>query len=124
MQGDEFTVGSIPLNSLSSVIPPDEAASVSKNEWTFTVHSRRKSYSLSAKTQADCYRWVNAVQDVIDNSPLIETPTEKLIEELKMASPAEVEAIYAAHKVVQSFVLSLKVWVLILVLFLYTNLNA
>jgi myosin X len=36
---------------------------------------------------------------VIDNSAEIETPTEKLIDELKMASPQEVEAIYSAQKV-------------------------
>ena len=120
VQGDDFTIGSIPLNSLCGVIPPDEAACAQKGEWSFVIHSRRKSYVLSSKTQADCNRWVNAIQvhpalcgscfawthlvlasaqDVIDNSPAIETPTDKLIDELKIVGPDEVQAIYAQHKV-------------------------
>lgn len=100
-KSDDFTVGSIPLNSLCSVIPPDDAAA-SRNEWTFTLHSRRKSFELTCKTQADCNRWINAIQDVIDNSPVIETPFEKLIDDLKLAGPQEVEALYATHKVLTS----------------------
>jgi myosin X len=81
------------------VIPPDETDAATKEEWTFTVHSRRKSYQLSTKTQADANRWINAIQDIIDSSPLIETPTDKLIDELKLVGPDEVAAIYAQHKV-------------------------
>lgn len=96
---DDFTVGSIPLNSLCSVIPPDEALATERNEWTFIVHSRHKSFHLTAQTQPDCMRWVNAIQDVIENAPTIETPTEKLIEELKSIAPSAVEALYEGHKV-------------------------
>ena len=98
-KGDDAIVGSIPINSLCSVIPPDEATSAQKGEWSFIVHSRRKSYTLSTKTQADANRWINAIQDVIDSSPPIETPTEKLIDELKIVGPEEVASIYAQHKV-------------------------
>eukprot|EP00039_Didymoeca_costata_P001385 m.52055 g.52055 ORF g.52055 m.52055 type:complete len:1903 (+) comp10770_c0_seq2:130-5838(+) len=90
-------VGSIPLNALCSVVAPDD--SKPGNDWTFVVHSRRKSFELTSKTQTDCNKWINAIQEVIDNAPDIETPTEKLIEELKMASPPEVEAIYLSQKV-------------------------
>ena len=84
---------------MCSVIPPDDAEAATKGEWTFIVHSRRKSYQLTTKTQADANRWINAIQDVIDSSPIIETPTEKLIDELKLVGPEEVAAIYAQHKV-------------------------
>ena len=78
MQGDDFTIGSIPINSLCSVIPPDESEAAAKNEWTFIVHSRRKSYQLTTKAQSDANRWINAIQDVIDASPIIETlPTSE-----------------------------------------------
>jgi len=96
---DDYVVGTIPLNWLCSVIPPDETTATSKNDWTFTVHAKHKSFHLTCKTQADANRWINAIQDVIDNSPVIETPMEKLIDELKMASANEVEQIYATHKV-------------------------
>ncbi|EDQ90136.1 uncharacterized protein MONBRDRAFT_36712 [Monosiga brevicollis MX1] len=96
---DDYTVGTIPLNSLCSVIPPDESLALQRNDWTFIVHSKHKSFFLTCKTQADCNRWINAIQDVIDNSAQIETPMEKLIDELKMASPLEVEQIYSSHRV-------------------------
>jgi hypothetical protein len=107
IQGDDFTIGSIPINSLCSVIPPDESESAAKGDWTFIVHSRRKSYQLTTKTQADANRWINAIQDVIDASPIIETPTEKLIDELKLVGPDEVSAIYAQHKVYSTISTSL-----------------
>lgn len=96
---DDFSVGSIPLNSLCSVIPPDEDASRRSNDWTFTIHARRKSFQLTCKRQEDCTRWLNAIQDVIDNSPVMITPTEKLIDDLKMCTQEDVDAMYAAHKI-------------------------
>lgn len=92
-------MGTIPLNSLCSVIPPDETSATQKNEWTFVLHSKLKSFSLTCKNQADCNRWIGAIQDVIDNSPIVETPMERLIGELKMASPEEVGQIYGTHKI-------------------------
>jgi hypothetical protein len=41
---------------------------------------------------------VTALNDVIDNCPIIETPLERLIDELKVATPAEVDAMYATQK--------------------------
>ena len=96
---DDYSVGSIILNSLCSVIPPDETSATTRNDWTFIIHTKRKSYHLTCKTQADCNRWINAVQDVIDNSPVVETDTETLIDQLKMASPQEVETIYSSKDV-------------------------
>ena len=95
---DDLPVATIPLNSLCSVLPPDETDAARSGEWTFVVHSRHKTFYLTCKTQADANRWVNAIQDVIDNSPLMEMPMEKLIDELRMASPEEAEQIYATHK--------------------------
>ena len=92
--------GTIPLNQLCSVVQPDEKPpNEAQNSWSFVVHSRRKSFELSCKTQAECNRWVNAIQDVIDNAPDIETPTEKLMDQLKMAVPAEWDAIYRTNKI-------------------------
>jgi myosin X len=94
----EVPVGTIPLNALSSVIPPDEEK-LQKNDYTFICHSKIKSFHLTCKTQADCNRWINAIQDVIDNCPVIQTPMERLIEELRMASASETDQIYQTHKV-------------------------
>jgi myosin X len=80
-------------------VPPDEAVCAQRGEWSFVVHARRKSYILSTKNPSETNRWVNAIQDVIDNSPVIETPTEKLIDELKIVGPDEVASIYQTHKV-------------------------
>ena len=96
-KGDPSSLkGTIPLNALCSVIPPEDEKAT---DWSFAVHSRRKSFVLSCKTQSDMNTWINAIQDVVDNSQDIETPTERLIDELKMASPPEVEAIYGNQKV-------------------------
>lgn len=97
-KADDYALGSIPLNSLSSVLAPDEEQ-MAHNDWTFTIHSKHKTFYLECKTQADCERWVSAIQDVIDNSPVAETPTEFLMDELKLANGPEVEQIYASHKV-------------------------
>jgi len=92
--------GTIPLNQLCSVVQPEEKLpNEQQRDWTFVVHSRRKSFELSCKTQAECNRWVNAIQDVIDNAPDIETPTEGLMDQLKMAVPAEWDAIYRTNQI-------------------------
>jgi len=95
---DSF-IGSVPLSSLCSVDPPDEVKAEKANDWTFSVHARKKSYQLTCKNQGECNRWINCLQDVIDNCKIIETDTEKMIDELKMASLQEVEAIYLSQKV-------------------------
>eukprot|EP00049_Salpingoeca_infusionum_P017514 m.353252 g.353252 ORF g.353252 m.353252 type:complete len:1850 (+) comp16718_c0_seq1:158-5707(+) len=95
---DDLPIGTIPLNSLTSVIPPDEDK-LQKNDYTFIVHSRIKSFHLTCKTQTDCNRWINAIQDVIDSCPVIQTPMERLIDELRMASASETDQIYQSHKV-------------------------
>lgn len=91
-------VASIPLNSLCAVIPPDEEEAAKTNVFRFVLHARRKSFVLFAKSMQEMNKWISALNDVIDNCPIIETPLERMIDELKVATAAEVEAMYQTQK--------------------------
>eukprot|EP00056_Hartaetosiga_gracilis_P013065 m.213142 g.213142 ORF g.213142 m.213142 type:complete len:1878 (+) comp13789_c0_seq6:2376-8009(+) len=95
---DELPISTIPLNSLCSVIPPDEAEAAKTGEWTFVVHSHLKSFHLTARTAGDSTRWIGAIQDVIDETHVPPRPMEQLVKELKLASPEEASQIYTSHK--------------------------
>ncbi|KJE90748.1 myosin-X [Capsaspora owczarzaki ATCC 30864] len=95
----DVAIGTIPLNSLCSVVPPDELVGQNTGSWSFFVHARRRSYYLVAATQADATRWVSAIQEIIDSKAPIETQTEKLIAELKTAKVADVDRIYSSYPI-------------------------
>jgi hypothetical protein len=46
-------VASVPLNSLCSVVPPDEEEAEKAQVWRFVLHARRKSFVLFAKSAAE-----------------------------------------------------------------------
>ena len=48
------------------------------------MNSRRRFYKLTAKSHSDAQRWVQSILDVIDSRPPIITPTEKLIDDIKV----------------------------------------
>jgi myosin X len=91
--------GQISLNSLCTVISPDEAAARESGHWTFTLNTRRRFYRLTAKSNSDSVRWVQAIQEVIDNKPPIVTPTEKLVDDLREAGANQIEAIYRVNPI-------------------------
>lgn len=50
------------------------------------VHGRKHSYRLYTKLLNEAMRWASAIQSVIDKKAPIETPTQQLIREIKVAS--------------------------------------
>ncbi|XP_035382790.1 unconventional myosin-X [Electrophorus electricus] len=79
-------LGTLVLNSLCSVVQPDEKAFKETGYWNIIVHGRKHSYRLYAKQLNDAMRWVSTIQGVIDNKPPIETPTQQLIRDIKESS--------------------------------------
>ena len=53
-----------------------------KGQWEFIVHGRKRSYNLVTGSFEEACRWHAAIQEVIDNKPPVETPYEKLIEQI------------------------------------------
>uniref|UniRef100_A0A8C1NDL4 Myosin X n=1 Tax=Cyprinus carpio TaxID=7962 RepID=A0A8C1NDL4_CYPCA len=76
-------LGSLVLNSLCSVIVPDERVFRETGYWNVSVFGRKHSYRLYSKLQTEASRWASAVQTVIDSKPLIDSPTQQLIQDIK-----------------------------------------
>jgi len=98
--------GSIVLNSLCSVVLPEERE---PGDWTFIVNGRKRSYVLHAKLQEEAIRWANAIQEVIDTKPPVETAFEKLVTELKSTmKESEIDQVYRTNPVLKYSKLPLK----------------
>ncbi|XP_070564817.1 unconventional myosin-X-like [Ptychodera flava] len=99
-------LGTIVLNSLCSVIPPDEKAFRDIGAWRFMVHGRKHSYNLHTLSYDEAWRWVCAVQDVIDSKPQIETPTQQLFNDIKEAAAsgdtALIDQIYTRNPILRN----------------------
>ncbi|KAF5891520.1 unconventional myosin-X-like, partial [Clarias magur] len=76
-------LGTLVLNSLCSVVQPDERVFKETGYWNVVVHGRKHSYRLYTKLLNEAMRWTSAIQSVIDNKAPIETPTQQLIREIK-----------------------------------------
>ncbi|TRY95980.1 hypothetical protein DNTS_012834 [Danionella cerebrum] len=76
-------LGSLVLNSLCSVIIPDERVFRETGYWNVSVFGRKHSYKLYSKLQTEASRWASAVQTAIDSKPLIDTHTLQLIQDIK-----------------------------------------
>uniref|UniRef100_A0A9J7ZN00 Myosin X n=1 Tax=Cyprinus carpio carpio TaxID=630221 RepID=A0A9J7ZN00_CYPCA len=76
-------LGSLVLNSLCSVIVPDERVFRETGYWNVSVFGRKHSYRLYSKLQTEASRWASAVQTVIDSKALMDTPTQQLIQDIK-----------------------------------------
>lgn len=50
--------------------------------YTFKLHARKTTYSLSARSLDDANDWVLALQDAIDSTPTVQTITERLVLEI------------------------------------------
>jgi hypothetical protein len=50
--------------------------------YTFKLHARKTSITLSARTAEEVSEWISALQDIIDASPTIQTITERVILEI------------------------------------------
>ncbi|XP_066511803.1 unconventional myosin-X-like [Hoplias malabaricus] len=96
-------LGSLLLNSLCSVLPPDERVYKETGYWSLTVFGRKHSYNLYSKLQSEVSRWTNAVQNVIDTKPPIDTHTQQLIQDLKenCLNPEVVDQIYKRNPILR-----------------------
>uniref|UniRef100_A0AAR2M4D9 Myosin X, like 1 n=1 Tax=Pygocentrus nattereri TaxID=42514 RepID=A0AAR2M4D9_PYGNA len=85
-------LGTLVLNSLCSVVQPDERVFKETGYWNIIVHGRKHSYRLYTKLLNEAMRWASAIQNAIDNKVPIETPTQQLIRDIKENS-MNVEAV-------------------------------
>uniref|UniRef100_A0A8C2GUX8 Myosin X, like 1 n=1 Tax=Cyprinus carpio TaxID=7962 RepID=A0A8C2GUX8_CYPCA len=76
-------MGTLVLNSLCSVVQPEEKKFKETGYWNIIIHGRKHSYHLYTKMLNEAMRWVSAIQGVIDNKAPIETPTQQLIRDIK-----------------------------------------
>ncbi|XP_064183579.1 unconventional myosin-X [Anguilla rostrata] len=79
-------LGTLVLNSLCSVMQPDEKVFKETGYWNIIIHGRKHSYRLYTKMLNEAMRWGSAIQGVIDNKVAIETPTQQLIRDIKETS--------------------------------------
>lgn len=112
-------LGTLVLNSLCSVVQPDEKVFKETGEknkqhrlhiilllcpqvcsfsfsvwfniflfptgyWSVIVYGRKHSYRLYCKLLNEATRWANAIQNVIDTKAPIDTPTQQLIQDIKV----------------------------------------
>ncbi|KAM9803310.1 unconventional myosin-X [Syngnathus typhle] len=85
-------LGTLVLNSLCSVVQPDEKVFKDTGYWNVIIHGRKHSYRLYTKMLNEAMRWTNAIQGAIDSKVPIETPTQQLIRDIKESS-LNVEAV-------------------------------
>uniref|UniRef100_A0AAY5KLH7 Myosin X, like 1 n=1 Tax=Esox lucius TaxID=8010 RepID=A0AAY5KLH7_ESOLU len=85
-------LGTLVLNSLCSVVQPDEKVFKDTGYWNIMVHGRKHSYRLYTKLLNEAMRWASAIQGAIEIKVPIETPTQQLIRDLKESS-LNVEAV-------------------------------
>ncbi|KAG7330718.1 hypothetical protein KOW79_004687 [Hemibagrus wyckioides] len=85
-------LGTLVLNSLCSVVQPDDRVFKETGYWNVVVHGRKHSYRLYTKLLNEAMRWASAIQSAIDKKAPIETPTQQLIREIKENS-LNVEAV-------------------------------
>ncbi|XP_072179526.1 unconventional myosin-X-like [Diadema setosum] len=74
--------------------------------WKITLHSRRSSLNLYTTSNEEAWRWTNAIQDVIDSKPPLETPFQTLIKEIREVSMAgddrALERLYQLNPILRS----------------------
>ncbi|XP_021402400.1 unconventional myosin-X [Lonchura striata] len=80
---NSLKLGTLVLNSLCSVVPPDEKIFKETGYWNVTVYGRKHCYRLHTKLLNEATRWSSAIQNVIDTKAPIDTPTQQLIQDIK-----------------------------------------
>uniref|UniRef100_A0A8C5GVU2 Myosin X n=1 Tax=Gouania willdenowi TaxID=441366 RepID=A0A8C5GVU2_GOUWI len=76
-------LGTLVLNSLCSVVQPDEKVFKETGYWNVIVYGRKHSYRLYCKLLTEATRWSNSIQNVIDTKAPIDTPTQQLIQDIR-----------------------------------------
>ncbi|XP_041100399.1 unconventional myosin-X-like [Polyodon spathula] len=96
-------LGTQVLNSLCSVVPPDEKTFKETGYWNITVYGRKHCYRLYTKLLNEATRWSSAIQNVIDTKVPIDTPTQQLIQDIKenCLNTEVVEQIYKRNPILR-----------------------
>uniref|UniRef100_A0A8C5AKZ6 Myosin X n=1 Tax=Gadus morhua TaxID=8049 RepID=A0A8C5AKZ6_GADMO len=96
-------LGTLVLNSLCSVVQPDDKVFKETGYWNVTVFGRRHSYRLYTKLLTEASRWAGAIQTVIDSKAPIDTPTQQLIHDIKenCLNSEVVEQIYKRNPILR-----------------------
>ncbi|XP_068092821.1 unconventional myosin-X [Hyperolius riggenbachi] len=96
-------LGTLVLNSLCSVVQPEEKIFKETGYWNVMVYGRKHCYRLYTKLLNEATRWSSAIQNVIDTKAPIETPTQQLIQDIKENSlnPEVVEQIYRRNPILR-----------------------
>ncbi|XP_048464709.1 unconventional myosin-X-like [Rhincodon typus] len=76
-------LGTLVLNSLCSVLQPDEKIFKESGYWNITIYGHKHCYHLYTKLLNEATRWANAIQNVIDSKAPINTPTQQLIQDIQ-----------------------------------------
>ncbi|KAM4688660.1 unconventional myosin-X [Discoglossus pictus] len=76
-------LGTLVLNSLCSVVQPEEKIFKETGYWNVIVFGRKHCYRLYTKLLNEATRWSSAIQNVIDTKAPIDTPTQQLIQDIK-----------------------------------------
>ncbi|KAM9166681.1 unconventional myosin-X [Pangshura tecta] len=96
-------LGTLVLNSLCSVVPPDEKIFKETGYWSVTVYGRKHCYRLYTKLLNEATRWSSAIQNVTDTKAPIDTPTQQLIQDIKenCLNSEVVEQIYKRNPILR-----------------------
>lgn len=57
--------------------------------WNVIVYGRKHSYRLYCKLLNEATRWANSIQNVIDTKAPIDTPTQQLIQDIKVGDDGD-----------------------------------
>ncbi|XP_029309150.1 unconventional myosin-X [Cottoperca gobio] len=96
-------MGTLVLNSLCSVVQPDDKVHKETGYWNVIVYGRKHSYRLYCKLLNEATRWANSIQNVIDTKAPIDTPTQQLIQDIKenCLNSEVVEQIYKRNPILR-----------------------
>uniref|UniRef100_A0A3P8RZM8 Myosin X n=1 Tax=Amphiprion percula TaxID=161767 RepID=A0A3P8RZM8_AMPPE len=96
-------LGTLVLNSLCSVVQPDEKVFKETGYWNVIVYGRKHSYRLYCKLLNEATRWANSIQNVIETKAPIDTPTQQLIQDIKenCLNSEVVEQIYKRNPILR-----------------------
>ncbi|XP_060899643.1 unconventional myosin-X [Labrus mixtus] len=96
-------LGTLVLNSLCSVVQPDEKVFKETGYWNVIVYGRKHSYRLYCKLLNEATRWANSIQNVIDSKAPIDTPTQQLVQDIKenCLNSEVVEQIYKRNPILR-----------------------
>ncbi|XP_007577183.1 unconventional myosin-X [Poecilia formosa] len=96
-------LGTLVLNSLCSVVQPDEKLYKETGYWNVIVYGRKHSYRLYCKLLNEATRWASSIQNVIDTKAPIDTPTQQLIQDIRenCLNSEVVEQIYKRNPILR-----------------------